>query len=375
MTAGSQSLQAFVWSSFDLPPIGDVFTWEAQARVWGQRVFDAIKCEFPDGGPDIVEFPDYEGDGCVTIQAARTRDASLRNTQVVVRLHTTVEMTSVLNGHVGRSDHFRKVCDYERYSLEFADRILWPGGDVLGTYARFYGAATLAPATKVRHAILPRLSEWSWDRGVASDRGDDLLRLIYLGRLERRKGVQNLVRAATSIERDDWSLTLVGPDTNTGPLGVSVREQLRLMAAEDPRIAFRDVIPFGGSVELFSQHDVGIVPSLWECWGYVALECLAANRPMVATPVGGLAEIVSEGISGLAGSRHLARCSRRDDRDCARAARQGSRALYGRRTTGAVGRTERRASDPERLRSAGRNGQAYPESTLYGFAAKRCRWS
>ena len=216
-----------------LPPIGDVFTWEAQARVWGQRVFDAIKCEFPDGGPDIVEFPDYEGDGCVTIQAARTRDASLRNTQVVVRLHTTVEMTSVLNGHVGRSDHFRKVCGYERYSLEFADRILWPGGDVLGTYARFYGAATLAPATKVRHAILPRLSEWSWDRGVASDRGDDLLRLIYLGRLERRKGVQNLVRAATSIERDDWSLTLVGPDTNTGPLGVSVREQLRLMAAED----------------------------------------------------------------------------------------------------------------------------------------------
>ena len=281
-----------------LPPMAEVLTWETQARVWSRRVFDAIKREFPHGGPDIVEFPDYEGDGCVTIQAARTLDPSLRNTQVVVRLYTTVEMTSVLNGQLGRSDRFRKVCDYERYSLRFADQILSAGGDVLGTYERFYGADGLAPATRVRHAALPRLADWSSDRDITRSPGDDSLRMIYLGRFERCKGVQNLVRAATSIERQDWSLTLVGADTNTGPLGVSMREQLQLMAADDPRIAFREAIPFGGAVELFDQYDLGIVPSLWECWAYVALECLAANRPMIATPVGGLSEIISDGISG-----------------------------------------------------------------------------
>jgi GT2 family glycosyltransferase len=46
------------------------------------------------------------------------------------------------------------------------------------------------------------------------------------------------------------------------------------------------------------EHDVVVIPSLWECWPYVALEALHLNRPILATPVGGLVELVRPGASG-----------------------------------------------------------------------------
>jgi hypothetical protein len=46
------------------------------------------------------------------------------------------------------------------------------------------------------------------------------------------------------------------------------------------------------------EHDVVVMPSRWECWPYVALEALASGMPVVATPVGGLREIVKPGVTG-----------------------------------------------------------------------------
>jgi hypothetical protein len=56
-----------------------------------------------------------------------------------------------------------------------------------------------------------------------------------------------------------------------------------------PRAELRDV---------FASHDLVVLPSLWECWPYVALEALANNRPLLATPTGGFTEIVQAERSG-----------------------------------------------------------------------------
>ena len=54
--------------------------------------------------------------------------------------------------------------------------------------------------------------------------------------------------------------------------------------------------------EAIRAHDVVVIPSLWECWPYAALEPMHLNRPILATPVGGLVELVAPGRSGwLAG--------------------------------------------------------------------------
>jgi glycosyltransferase involved in cell wall biosynthesis len=254
---------------------------------WSAAVLEQLAALYPDGGPDLVEFPDYRGEGAVTVQAVRTLDPRVARTRAVVRLHTSAELTSVLNGAVSEAFGATSVFGLERYALAGADRVLWAGGDILGTYERYYGADGLAPATRVRHPFdgLPA-------HAAPAPEPAGRLRLLYVGRLERRKGVAELLRAVTGLGRDDWTLTLVGGDTDTGALGASLREQLRLGIAGDDRIRLVDAAGREALDTLLADHDAVVLPSQWECWPYVGLEALAAGRPLIATPVGGLPEQV-----------------------------------------------------------------------------------
>ena len=146
--------------------------------------------------------------------------------------------------------------------------------------------------------------------------------MLYVGRLERRKGVQNLVRAATALPGADWSLTMVGGDTPTAPLGQSMREQLELMIADDPRIRLLDRVPREHLRGLYAGADVCISPSLWECWPNTVLEAFEQNRPVLATPVGGHLGMVGRG-ERMARRRHRRRCAGRRARAPARRARRG----------------------------------------------------
>lgn len=264
-------------------------------HLWSARAFEALCGLYPDGGPDLVEFSDYLGEGLVTVQAKRTLHPQLRNTLVCVRLHASAEMCSVLNGYW--DPEARQASELERYTLRFADRLIAPGGDVLGTYMRFYGEGSLAPGVTIHYPYraLGASPPPSPDLDPA---GEEPLRLLYMGRLERRKGVHNLIGAVTSIGRPDRALTVVGADTPTAPLGHSMREVLKLMAADDPRIELRDRVPRESVPDLLHEHHAVVVPSLWECWPHSALEALERNRPLIATPTGGLLEMAQPGRSG-----------------------------------------------------------------------------
>ena len=280
------------------PEPDEVGAYLSYMHSYSARVDRALRTAYPDRGPDLIEFSDYLGEGMVTVQARHTHDPWLDRTLVCVRLHTTGEICAVLDGHMPAEFETIAVQDAERYTLRHADRLLWPGGDVLNTYRRYYGQSALAPAERIPDAFLVEPS----DRDAAPagrDPSDDApLEFLYLGRLERRKGVQNLLRAVTATGRSDIRLTLLGQDTATGPLQTSLRSQLELMAARDERIRFSDPVPRRDVAGYIEAADVMVIPSLWECWPNVVREALMHNRPVLGTPVGGLTEMVVAGRSG-----------------------------------------------------------------------------
>ena len=98
-------------------------------------------------------------------------------------------------------------------------------------------------------------------------------------------------------------LTIIGSDTPTAPLGVSMRDQLLALVADDPRIEMRDSVDRAELAALVRSHHAVAIPSLWECWPNVGLEALRLNRPLLATPVGGLVEMVEPGASGVLARR------------------------------------------------------------------------
>jgi hypothetical protein len=218
----------------------------------------------------------------------------LRRSAVAIRLHTTAEVCAVLDGHIDDSFPARITCELERFAVREADHLLWPGGDTLAFYHRFYGADGVAPGWRVHNPALVQPD-------AVENRVPEVsrtLRLLYLGRLERRKGIDHLVRAVGAIDSDQLELSILGGDTATAPLGESMTAQMRLAAQDDPRITFLAPVPREELPRLIAAHDLVVLPSLWEAWPYVGLEALRMNRPLIATPVGGFTEIVKPGSSG-----------------------------------------------------------------------------
>ncbi len=117
--------------------------------------------------------------------------------------------------------------------------------------------------------------------------------VAVIGRLTRQKGQCWFVEAMAPLlaERHDLRLVMIGDGEE--------RRRLETLIA---RLDIGHRCQFVGQHEdprwLYSLIDVVAIPSMWEALPYVLLDALAAGRPVVASRVGGLPEVVEDGVNG-----------------------------------------------------------------------------
>lgn len=124
--------------------------------------------------------------------------------------------------------------------------------------------------------------------------------LLYVGRFDRRKGIETLLQACAKLPRD-FQLYLVGGKRGEGEDGI---EYDRIVTAVE-LLNLSDVVNFKGQVPqpdlppYYAAADVCIVPSYYEPFGLVAIEAMAAGTPVIASRVGGLQYSIADGETGL----------------------------------------------------------------------------
>lgn len=121
-------------------------------------------------------------------------------------------------------------------------------------------------------------------------------RLLFLGRLEHEKGVQDLLAALARIRRSHPGTRLVvaGTGTQAGWLRERARGH-RVSRA----VTWAGHLEADAIADELARAAVLVVPSRYEPFGIVALEGAAARTPVVASTAGGLDEAVLDGVSGL----------------------------------------------------------------------------
>jgi len=126
--------------------------------------------------------------------------------------------------------------------------------------------------------------------------------LLFVGRLERLKGVEVAIRALALLRdraHDDVRLLILGEDSKDGD--ESEKERLKKVASE---VGVRESVDFLGSVAhhelpfFYSAADVCVMPSYSESFGLVGLEAQACGRPVVGSDVTGLRSVVRDEVTG-----------------------------------------------------------------------------
>lgn len=120
--------------------------------------------------------------------------------------------------------------------------------------------------------------------------------LLFAGRLEYEKGVQDLLAALPRIRRTHpgTTLTIAGTGTQLEWLTEQARRH-RVGRA----VTFLGAVDHHGLVELMHRCAAIVLPSRYEPFGIVALEAAATGIPLVTSTAGGLGEAVRGGVTGL----------------------------------------------------------------------------
>lgn len=128
---------------------------------------------------------------------------------------------------------------------------------------------------------------------------DGTIRLAFLGRLDPVKGIEIAIQAVRCLNSAlPLQLDIYG--VAQGSNGTTYQQHLETLVAGDKRIRFCTPISAEQVVSVLRGYDALLVPSTWlETGPLVVLEAFAAGIPVMGSHLGGIAELVTDGVDGM----------------------------------------------------------------------------
>ena len=121
-------------------------------------------------------------------------------------------------------------------------------------------------------------------------RKNERIKILYLGSLIRSKGAQVLAEAVQGV---DCQVDMYGE-------GVLKEELQQKIERGNLPITIHPPVPYSEIPSLYAQADIVVFSSLWpEPFGRIAIEAMAAGKPVIGSAIGGIKETIAEGTGIL----------------------------------------------------------------------------
>jgi starch synthase len=121
---------------------------------------------------------------------------------------------------------------------------------------------------------------------------------IFVGRITRQKGLRHLLRAAERLAPDIQLVLCAGaPDTPEIATETAAAVE-RLSRTRGGVVWIQEMLPRDQVTQLLTHATVFVCPSVYEPLGIVNLEAMACETAVVASAVGGIPEVVADGLTG-----------------------------------------------------------------------------
>ncbi|TLN23761.1 glycosyltransferase family 4 protein [bacterium] len=250
-------------------------------------------------------------------KAADIRDVLERGKFDIVHAHHAFTPTSLLSVSAARKIGMPAVLTNHTIFLASDHESLWvPTSYVLYPFRRYINKANLITAVSQTAAdFIGHFTERGKvvviPNGIDSDRFDsrpcakeDPMHevggghiILYVGRLVYRKGIHVLVKAMPQILRElpDAQLLIAGE----GVMGDFIKLLIKSLDLKD-HVKLMGFVPNEMLPDLYGLSQVFVLPSLYcESFGITLLEAMASGKPVVASNVGGVPEVVEDEVTGL----------------------------------------------------------------------------
>ncbi len=130
--------------------------------------------------------------------------------------------------------------------------------------------------------------------------------VLFLGRMTRQKGLYYLLKAADRID-PGIQIVLCAGESDTPSLQTELEHMVDDLKARRPGVVWiPEMVSRQTAIALYSHARVFVCPSIYEPFGIINLEAMACGTPVVATAVGGITEVVVDGVTGILVDARLA---------------------------------------------------------------------
>jgi glycogen synthase len=248
---------------------------------------------------DCVHAPIWDAEGIAFLR--------YKSFPLITSLHTTLK--NYLDSNPSRygdesfmRDFARPMLSAERELLLHSDGLLANSKAIVSEIEASHNVSL----KEKRVAVVPRgLEDWTGLPANAPDPlAEGMLRLVFTGRLESRKGIDILLEIAPDLltRHPEAHLDVVGNDKIPTAAGTTWREQFESNYKDHPvasRIRFHGEVSDTDLRGFYHAADVILAPSRFESFGLVHLESSMFGRPVVGCRIGGMPEVIIDGHTGL----------------------------------------------------------------------------